>query len=102
MVTLARQTTGTVFDFAAGSASRLCHIIGPLGHMGENLLGCVSNPRLELDNGGSKSMLVPSVQPTVQNESHQRLLGPVQDLPQRKGFLRCLGQEAEHHGDGVL
>lgn len=39
---------------------------------------------------------------TVQDEAHQRLAVPVQDLPQGEGLQRCVRQQPEEQRDGVV
>lgn len=58
-------------------------------------------------NDGSLSMaagcqISSSRRLTVQDEAHQRLAVPVQDLPQGKGLQRCVRQQPEEQRDGVI
>lgn len=39
---------------------------------------------------------------TVQDDSHQRLVVLVEDLPEGEGLLRSVGQQPEQQGDGVV
>lgn len=39
---------------------------------------------------------------TVQDDANQGLAVVVEDLPQCKGFLRGVGQQAEQDGEGVV
>lgn len=39
---------------------------------------------------------------TVQDDSNQRLVVLVEDLPEGKGLLRRVGQQSEQQGDGVV
>lgn len=39
---------------------------------------------------------------TVQDDSHQRLVVLVEDLPEGEGLRRCVGQQSEQQADGVV